>query len=96
MSIQRSIIYICISQNSKILSDFKKGNSPYHEIASQIIPVIKQGTNTFKFENTQFMTFSEENFRQLKYLILFEDGYSLTVGEECLKMIKDRFEDNYS
>ena len=40
------------------------------------------------------MTLFEGN-RGLKYIILFQDGYSKIVGEECLKMIQSKFESSF-
>ena len=41
------------------------------------------------------MTLSEGN-RGLRYIILFQDGYSKIVGEECLKMIQSKFENTFA
>ena len=94
MSAQKSILYICICHNTKVLTDFQKRGSSYHEVTHHIIPNIKKGTNIFSYEGAQFMTLSEGN-RGLNYIILFQEGYSQLVGEECLKMIKDRFEESF-
>ena len=87
----KAILYICISQNTKVLCDYKQGRQSFEEFTSEILPAMKKGRVMLPYQQVEYMCVNEDA-NGVMYLLLVNKGYSKGRAFACLDYIKEEFE----